>query len=67
MNKIKISLFTGIALILMLACGSSANETDLPVRKSCNLERLYKDMPQNIRTDTVPAPGDYCLLIVFFG
>ena len=52
MNKIKILLLTGIALILMQACGSSAKEVDLPVRKSCNLERLYKDMPQNIRTDT---------------
>ena len=55
MNKIKILLFTGMALILMQACGSSAKEADLPVRKSCNLERLYKDMPQNIRTDTSSA------------
>ena len=46
MNKIKILLLTGIALILMQACGSSAKEVDLPIRKSCNLERLYKDMPQ---------------------
>ena len=55
MNKIKILLFIGMALILMQACGSSAKEADLPVRKSCNLERLYKDMPQNIRTDTSSA------------
>ena len=45
------------ALILLQACGSttkdaSENEADLPVRKPCNLERLYKDMPQDIRTDT---------------
>ena len=53
MNKIIILLLTGIALILMQACGSSAKEADLPVRKSCNLERLYKDMPKNIRTDTL--------------
>ena len=52
MNKIIILLLIGMALILMQACGSSAEEADLPVRKSCNLERLYKDMPQNIRTDT---------------
>ena len=53
MNKIKILLLTGIVLILMQACGSSTKkEADIPVRKSCNLERLYKDMPQNIRTDT---------------
>lgn len=53
MNKINNLLLTGIALILMQGCGSSTKkEADIPVRKSCNLERLYKDMPQNIRTDT---------------
>ena len=54
MNKIKILLLGSTALILMGACGSPAKEekADLPVRKSCNLERLYKDMPQDIRTDT---------------
>ena len=53
MNKIFTPLFIGIALILMQGCGSSTKkEADIPVRKSCNLERLYKDMPQNIRTDT---------------
>lgn len=55
MNKIKILLLTGIALILIEACGSSAKEVDLPVRKSCNLERLYKDMPQNIRKRPIPS------------
>jgi len=55
MNKIKILLLTGIALILMQACGSSAKEVDLPVRKSCNLERLYKDMPQNILKRLIPS------------
>lgn len=44
-------------MILLQACGSSAKdasekEADLPVRKPCNLERLYKDMPQDIKTDT---------------
>ena len=52
MNKIFTPLFIGIALILMQGCGSSTKEADLPVRKSCNLERLYKDMPRDIRTDT---------------
>ena len=54
MNKIKILLLGSTALILMGACGSPAKEekADLPVRKSCNLERLYKDMPQDIRMDT---------------
>ena len=53
MNKINNLLLTGIALILMQGCGSSTKkEADIPVRKSCNLERLYKDVPQNIRTDT---------------
>ena len=42
MNKINPLLLTGIALILMQACGSPAKEkeTDLPVRKSCNLTTL---------------------------
>jgi hypothetical protein len=52
MNKIYTLLLIGIALILMQGCGSSTKEADLPVRKSCNLERLYKDMPRDIRTDT---------------
>ena len=53
MNKIKNLLLAAMALLLMQACGSSTKkEADLPVRKSCNLERLYKDMPQNIRMDT---------------
>lgn len=41
-----------MTLLLIQACGEAAKETELPVRKPCNLERLYKDMPQDIRTDT---------------
>ena len=55
MNKIFTPLFIGIALILMQGCGSSTKEADLPVRKSCNLERLYKDMPQNILKRPIPS------------
>ncbi len=44
-----------LAALLLQACGTTVKETsvnDLPVRKQCTLERLYKDMPREIRTDT---------------
>ena len=41
------------ALLLVSACGTPVETvTDLPVRKACTLERLYQDMPQDIRMDT---------------
>ena len=52
MKKMKTLLLAGTAMILMQACESSVKEANLPVRKPCNLERLYKDMPQDIRSDT---------------
>ena len=45
-------MLSGLTLIMMQACESSVREADLPVRKPCNLERLYKDMPQDVRSDT---------------
>ena len=46
-----------LAAVLLQACGTSgkeaANDIDtLPVRKQCTLERLYKDMPREIKEDT---------------
>ena len=46
-----------LAAGLLQACGTSgkeaANDIDrLPVRKQCTLERLYKDMPREIKEDT---------------
>ena len=55
MNKIIILLLIGMAVTVMQASGSSVIEADLPVRKSCNLERLYKDMPQNILKRPIPS------------
>ena len=48
----RILFLSGIVLLLLQACGTPAPEADLPVRKACNLERLYADMPRDIRTDT---------------
>ena len=47
-------LFTIVlAALLLQACGTTVNDIEnLPVRKQCSLERLYKDMPREIRTDT---------------
>ena len=52
MKKLTTLLLAGAVLLLMQACGAPDKTADLPVRKACNLERLYKDMPQDIRTDT---------------
>ena len=55
MKTIRFLGFAFVAVFLSIGisgCGSSVKEADLPVRKACNLERLYKDMPQEIRTDT---------------
>ncbi|MDO5321764.1 MAG: nuclear transport factor 2 family protein [Bacteroidia bacterium] len=49
---------SALALIVLQACAvnpktTGNNITDgLPVRDSCTLERLYKDMPQEINTDS---------------
>ena len=47
-------LFLSGAALLLLSCGTPATPTadELPVRKACLLERLYQDMPRDIRTDT---------------
>ena len=52
MKKNIILLLASAILILMQACEKPVKNEDLPVRKACNLERLYKDMPQDIRMDT---------------
>ena len=51
MNRILRSLAP--AVLLLSACGTPEKTvSDLPVRKACTLERLYQDMPQDIRKDT---------------
>ena len=52
MKLTRILFLTGTTLLLLQACGSPAPEAELPVRKACLLERLYEDMPQDIRMDT---------------
>ena len=52
MKKITILLLASAIMVLMQACEKPVKNADLPVRKACNLERLYKDMPQDIRMDT---------------
>lgn len=52
MKKITTLLLVGLVLVLTQACKPSVKDANLPVRKPCNLERLYKDMPQDIRSDT---------------
>lgn len=50
--KVKLTLLA-LALFFLQGCGSSNQKSnELPVRKACNLERLYKDMPQQIKTDS---------------
>ena len=49
--------FLALALLLVQACGTSNQNgadpaAELPVRKQCSLERLYKDMPQEIKQDS---------------
>lgn len=50
----KFSICLAVLAVLVQACASPAKEEveQLPVRKQCNLERLYADMPQEIRRDT---------------
>ena len=52
MKKFTTLMLVSMVLVLIQACESSVKEANLPVRKPCNLERLYKDMPQDIRSDT---------------
>ena len=52
MKTYKRLLFAAIVLLPMQICGQTEKDADLPVRKACTLERLYQDMPQNIRSDT---------------
>ena len=54
MKTIYLSFALGLLLILQ-ACGAPAGQapgSELPVRKPCVLERLYADMPRDIRQDT---------------
>ena len=44
-------IITLFALIAIAGHGQDVKES-LPVRKPCNLERLYQYMPQNIQTNT---------------
>ena len=49
----RILRFLAPALLLLSACGTPEKTvSDLPVRKACTLERLYRDMTQDIRKDT---------------
>ena len=45
-------LLISCGLVVLQGCKTTVQETELPVRKACLLEQLYKDMPQDIRTDT---------------
>lgn len=46
-------LLTALSLALLAGCDTPENkDSELPVRKACSLERLYADMPQDIRQDT---------------
>lgn len=45
--------FVALAVLALCSCASSEpKQEELPVRKACVLERLYKDMPQEIKTDS---------------
>ena len=52
MELTRILFLAGTTLLLLQACVTPAPEAELPVRKACLLERLYEDMPQDIRMDT---------------
>ena len=46
-------LLTALLLAVLAGCGAPENNVaELPVRKACLLERLYQDMPREIRQDT---------------
>jgi len=51
MNTRLLTLFA-VAALSLYGCTSTETTTELPVRKQCNLERLYKDMPREIKLDT---------------
>ena len=50
--KIRTLFIFAVAGLALCACSAATSAPDLPVRKQCSLERLYADMPQDIRTDT---------------
>ena len=53
MTRMLRSLPLALAIAMLSACGAQDQAVqDLPVRKACTLERLYQDMPQDIRQDT---------------